>query len=346
MRFLEAQAARDRERDEREEARKREREEAERAREAERERSMRALVEALAQSRCGSRSEFGAEENADAVVKCDLPEAKFSGGKGDVHPVDFMRRVEDHFRGHGVPPNQALDRVRDCFQGAAEAWMTFNRVRFASWGEFRDAFLAEFWSSEKQDELMNDVFRGSYRREQGGMKAYVYDLAAKASYLDPPLEESVVVRALKRHFPNSVRQILAGSRASLRSVRELADALEEMESAGGGGQGSAASGSNSGGGGAGPWQGGGGKPHGDGRGHGFASQGGGDRRGGGYHFGRNSGPAGGSNRNWRDGQSGSGQGQGGGPRNGPRVNAVSVNEEEAPPQNEVQEEEEVDASEN
>lgn len=231
--MLEAQARRDAEREQREREREAEREEREREREREREENLQRLLGVAMQARDeepgGARAMGGARAGRAGGNKVDPPTLSFKAGKEDMHPAEFIRRLEDYFGQNDVQDDQAVGLARDCLGGAAADWATFHREAFRDFTDFRDEFLAEFWSSERQEELMNELFRGAYARGKGTMKEYAYALAARATYLDPPVGEAVIVRALKKHFPRHIRQILAGARGSMRTVRDLADALEELE---------------------------------------------------------------------------------------------------------------------
>lgn len=328
-RLLESQARRDAEREQREREREVEREERERERERERDDNLNRLLDVAMQARDGgpggARAVGGARLGRAVGNKVDPPTLTFKGGKEDMHPAEFMRRLEDYFVQNEVQDDQAVGMARDCLSGAAADWATFHREAFRDFEDFKEGFLTEFWSSERQDELMNELFRGVYTRAKGDMKVYAYSLAARATYLDPPVGEAVIVRALKKHFPRHIRQILAGARGSMRTVKDLADALGEMEQCEGtpgAGEQRAQSGAPR------PTHGG--------------SAGGQDRRPG-YNFPKSNHGQGSSSssRNWRQD-----------PPRGPRVNAVNLEEGDVeedtvgPPSSEGQEEEEVRPQEN
>ncbi|KAE9523726.1 hypothetical protein AGLY_015867 [Aphis glycines] len=101
----------------------------------------------------------------------------FYGNNRDVHPKDFLYRLEEYFAIKQSYVGEKLITVGKCLKAAASSWFSTIRFQLTNYDDFKKAFIDEFWSREIQIQV-------------------------------PSLSKHEIVKHIARHYPGYLRAIL------------------------------------------------------------------------------------------------------------------------------------------
>lgn len=66
------------------------------------------------------------------------------------HPVDFVQRLDSYMHSFVGSPAEKLEVAKDCLKKDATYWQKLCQGNWSSYEDFRHAFLAYYWSMERQ----------------------------------------------------------------------------------------------------------------------------------------------------------------------------------------------------
>ncbi|KAE9522279.1 hypothetical protein AGLY_017322 [Aphis glycines] len=80
----------------------------------------------------------------------------FYGNNRDVHPKDFLYRLEEYFAIKQSYVGEKLITVGKCLKAAASSWFSTIRFQLTNYDDFKKAFIDEFWSREIQIQILSE----------------------------------------------------------------------------------------------------------------------------------------------------------------------------------------------
>lgn len=75
----------------------------------------------------------------------EISHPTFFGNNRDVHPKDFLYRLEEYFAIKQSYVGEKIIIVGDCLKGAAFSWFSTIRFQLSNYDDFKKAFIDEFW---------------------------------------------------------------------------------------------------------------------------------------------------------------------------------------------------------
>jgi len=80
----------------------------------------------------------------------EMTRPSFYGSNRDMHPVDFLHRLDEYFAIKQLYVGEKIIIVGDCLKAAALSWFSTIRFQLRDYDDFRKAFIEEYWSREIQ----------------------------------------------------------------------------------------------------------------------------------------------------------------------------------------------------
>lgn len=163
--------------------------------------------------------------NNNAMVNCNnLENLKFIpifDDNGSIHPVDFIRQVEQLIDSTNFP--LAACFLADKFKGRAKTWADVFLSTFNEFDSFKTAFLEQFWGHSQQ--LKVKLLLESNVYNEGSFVDYFLHFVGMGKHLQPSYEERMLISTISRHFPPHIASCLVG----VRTVRDALDRLRHAD---------------------------------------------------------------------------------------------------------------------
>jgi hypothetical protein len=139
-----------------------------------------------------------------------LMKPSFSGKSTDIHPLQFLRDLDDYVSYYGGTPRQQLNLVMSCLKGEAKTFARAFHYRYKNFTEFKAIFKTFYWSVEKQRKVRESLFRGTYssRNARSNMTEYFLRTLAKIQLLDEPPSVEQFLEEIRLHFSRVIRYAL------------------------------------------------------------------------------------------------------------------------------------------
>ncbi|KAK2575275.1 hypothetical protein KPH14_007660 [Odynerus spinipes] len=90
------------------------------------------------------------------------------------NPVEYIEDTERYFKLKNVSSEQQLVVIENIIEGRVKVWYNAIRDRIATFAEFRQAFLEEFYSIPIKVRFKNQWATRRYRPSDGSMHSYFY----------------------------------------------------------------------------------------------------------------------------------------------------------------------------
>jgi len=96
-----------------------------------------------------------------------------------------------------------------------------------SYDEFTRYFRQQYWSTDIQRRVYDDIFRPYQYRSSTGLATHAIMWITKAKYLDPPIQQLSLVSTIIQHYPSSLAIAIRGR--GPKTTGELIAVLTEFE---------------------------------------------------------------------------------------------------------------------
>lgn len=168
----------------------------------------------------------GSNQLTDSEVSDKLARENicFTGSEDGMHPIKFVEVLENRFINYSVSQDRKLAVTLPCFQSQARLWLQENI--FTSYEECKSKFIECFWGHNEQAKLLKTIYSGVYPGQGILMSVYFKRLIRKSNYLSSKIPESVLVRQLISHFPETIRIHLLPLGDDPSKVASLLERLE------------------------------------------------------------------------------------------------------------------------
>lgn len=146
--------------------------------------------------------------------------------KGNVHPVSFVNSLRSQFTVEWIEKDK-LRRASACLKGESLDWGADAPDKYETFEDFVSAFLAEYWSKERQMDVIETFKRAPWynRRNGESMKEYCERWISKLKHLDSPWNDRDTIEVLMGKLPPNKRCGLIGHNNNvkefLRRVRDV-----------------------------------------------------------------------------------------------------------------------------
>lgn len=145
--------------------------------------------------------------NWDTTLKCHA--RSFFGSNRDVHPKDFLYRLEEYFAVKQTYVGEKIIIVDDCLKSAALSWFSTIRFQLTCYEDLKKAFIDEFWSREIQIQVWSQCLSTKQVPANTNYREHFATWATKLRHLEVPrLSEQEIVKHIAKHYPGYLRAIL------------------------------------------------------------------------------------------------------------------------------------------
>lgn len=134
--------------------------------------------------------------------------------KGDIHPVDFLNQIETMYKSQNVSVDQFLvDSITNLFfRGNAKIWMNAFLSTFTNFQDFKNQFLAQYWSQSQQLKIRLKLDSDIYPiNGSATFTEYFNSYVVLAKHLEPAYPPPQLIQIIARHFPPSISCTLIGA---------------------------------------------------------------------------------------------------------------------------------------
>jgi sulfite reductase alpha subunit-like flavoprotein len=165
-------------------------------------------------------------------VKTVTPQQPFFRGRSsDVHPMDFIRELEEFVVFYGATAEQQINLAISCLQDEARTFARAFRYKFNTFAEFKTSFLDQFWGTSRQRKVRKKLESGIYESKKGKshMADYFLRWFAIIRTLRVVPSTTTFLDEISRHFPvitqDSLRKYGDGSVETALLILEEEDEL-------------------------------------------------------------------------------------------------------------------------
>eukprot|EP00102_Acyrthosiphon_pisum_P023059 XP_016660269.1 PREDICTED: probable DNA replication complex GINS protein PSF3 [Acyrthosiphon pisum] len=125
----------------------------------------------------------------------------------DVHPKDFLYRLEEYFVIKQSYVGEKIIVVGDCLKAATSSWFSTIRFQLTNYDDFKKAFIDEFWSREIQIQVWSQCLSTKHIPANTNYREQFATWATKLGHLEVPrLSEHEIVKHIARHYPGKEGQ--------------------------------------------------------------------------------------------------------------------------------------------
>jgi hypothetical protein len=151
----------------------------------------------------------------------------FDENKG-MNPVALIQ-LEEFFQFREIPPRLWLRVAKKSIIGSvSKQWLEATNIKLASYEQFKSEFFSTWWSAAQQGLVKCKLYQSKYDKSAGlSLSAHILKYATMASYLEPKINDSEIIEALRRHYPQDIQKLLVSTK--LNTVAEVLEVLKRLE---------------------------------------------------------------------------------------------------------------------
>ncbi|XP_029348150.1 AP2/ERF domain-containing protein PFD0985w-like [Acyrthosiphon pisum] len=139
----------------------------------------------------------------------EMTRPSFFGSNRDMHPIDFLHRLDEYFAVKQFYIGEKIIVVGDCLKGTAFNWFSTIRFQLRDYDDFRKAFIDEYWSREIQIQIWSQCLSITHVPQNTNFREHFATWATKLRHLEVPrLSEPEIVKHIAKHYPGYLRAIL------------------------------------------------------------------------------------------------------------------------------------------
>lgn len=152
---------------------------------------------------------------------------EFNGDIKSLHPEDFLMHLDNYFQSHNLSDQNKLYDVRIRLVGEASLWFRTLIPVPNTYQSFVEQFRKYFWSETQQTKIMNEIYKPYYHRDTSTLRKHAMEWIIKSQHLQPPIAESVMVRLITNHFPESIASSIRIQ--NIKTLNNLQEVLSQLE---------------------------------------------------------------------------------------------------------------------
>jgi len=156
----------------------------------------------------------------------EITRPTFFGNTRDMHPKDFLHRLEEYFAIKQTYIGEKIIIVGDCLKSTAYSWFSTIRFQLGNYEDFRKAFIDEYWSREIQIQVWNQCLNVNSIAPNTNYREHFATWTTKLRHLEvPKLSEPEIVKHIAKHYPGYLRAILVSlpERTILAAMKVLGE---------------------------------------------------------------------------------------------------------------------------
>jgi len=156
----------------------------------------------------------------------EMTRPSFYGNNRDMHPVDFLHRLDEYFAIKQLYTGEKIIVVGDCLKATALNWFSTIRFQLRDYDDFRKAFIDEYWSREIQIQVWSQCLGITHIPQNTNFREHFATWATKLRHLEVPhLSEPEIVKHIAKHYPGYLRAILVSmpERTILSAMKVLGE---------------------------------------------------------------------------------------------------------------------------
>jgi len=162
----------------------------------------------------------------DTTRSIEVTRPVFFGNNRDVHPIDFLNRLEEYFAIKQTYAGEKIIIVGDCLRNTALNWFTTVRFQMENYNDFKKAFMDEYWSREIQIQIWSQCLSIKQIPANENFREHFATWATRLRHLEVPrLSEQEIVKNIAKHYPGYLRAILVSlqERTILAAMKVLGE---------------------------------------------------------------------------------------------------------------------------
>lgn len=141
-------------------------------------------------------------QRAEIVHSTEISRPTFFGNNHDVHPKDFLNRLEEYFAMKQTYVGEKIIVVGDCLKSAAFSWFSTIRFQLCNYEEFKKAFVDEYWFRKIQIQVWSQCLNTRYIPSNTSYRELFAMWVTKLRHLEvPQFSEHKIVKHMAKHYP-------------------------------------------------------------------------------------------------------------------------------------------------
>lgn len=160
---------------------------------------------------CASAQKYASNcvQQQNTFHTTEITKPVFFGNNKDMHPKDFINRLEEYFAIKQIYVGEKIIVVGDCLRSTAYNWFSTIRFQLSNYEEFKKAFIDEYWSREIQIQIWSQCLNTNQIPQQTNYREHFSAWVTKLRHLEVPrLSEQEIVKSIANHYPGYLRAIL------------------------------------------------------------------------------------------------------------------------------------------
>lgn len=165
-----------------------------------------------------------------AAIFNDISIEPFTGlSKNGIHPVEFVKQLRYKMTKLKIPIE--FDRVmfaKQYLEGQALRLFEVYENNIRTFEQFNAWVLENYWSDDMQFKVRTEIFRPrSFNPNQNDMLSHCLYWINKAKYLNPPIEENILVNTIVEHYSNE--KICQIKLMQVQTIQELIRVIKILD---------------------------------------------------------------------------------------------------------------------
>lgn len=161
----------------------------------------------------------------------DISQMPTYGDNFDESPTEFLKNMELWFEENYITNQDKLRWIKRSMKEKAKLWCDVLTTNITTYENFKERFLAKFWSKKKQMEILREeLYNGQFREKDGKTMAVHFLAVLKKTREIGNLEEDELIDSIAEHFaPYIARAILALYPKTVENTLTLLENFDRLE---------------------------------------------------------------------------------------------------------------------
>lgn len=146
----------------------------------------------------------------------------------ETNPLEYLEDLNRYFTFKNVREEHKLIVIESIVEGKMKIWYQIARHTIATFGQFRNAFLEEFYSVPIRVRVKNRWASRRYSWKDGSLHSYFQQQLRETRFFDPPLTPYEINFTIIQQLPQRIRAVLATVNFSETNL--ITQALTQIDS--------------------------------------------------------------------------------------------------------------------
>jgi len=160
----------------------------------------------------------------------ELPMPTFEGNEQTDHPKRFLRNLNTYLIHKKIAEDDKMIVIENCLKGKAAKWFTMVKDATCNIENFKDLFLKNFFSENKQWSIFIKCTEAGKATTKGNYQEHFHKWMDELKYLDSPkIAEEQAINLVIKHFPIAIQAYIQNTEKTFLKIWEKLGEIDEKD---------------------------------------------------------------------------------------------------------------------